>query len=184
MSDSVLIKQVFLYVDRVVNEEQAAHSSIVAAVQRNRVYRETADEGSRTQFRQAWIQMIREEAKLYRDTSPSDDEHCSAIQRIADNLSSQLRDHLVDGRLRFGTSQKAFNLYLKYLWALDQIPVPPPHCPIDSVVLNSVGITDTWTKCDSREQYMGWITAIRQHLTLAQWETEVWLRWRLNNSGF
>jgi hypothetical protein len=59
----------------------------------------------------------------------------------------------------------------------------PPHCPIDSVVLNRVGIDACWTKSDSCEEYMDWINEIRKHLTLAKWEDTVWLRWRLINSG-
>jgi hypothetical protein len=98
-------------------------------------------------------------------------------------LSSQFGAYLIGGRLRFGTSQKAFNLYLKYLWAMGEAEMPP-HCPIDSVVLNRVGIDACWTKSDSCEEYMDWINEIRKHLTLAKWEDKVWLSWRLINSGF
>jgi hypothetical protein len=30
---------------------------------------------------------------------------------------------------------------------------------------------------------MGWINAIRKRLTLAEWENEAWLRWRIENSA-
>ncbi len=128
--------------------------------------------------------LIREESKPYQKPAQpvSDEQHCAAISRISDSLSSKFGELLVDGRLRFGTSQKAFNLYLKYRWALGEAAMPP-HCPIDRVVLERVGMTANWTKSDSCEEYMGWIHKIRESLTVAKWENEVWLRWSLLNSG-
>jgi len=112
----------------------------------------------------------------------SDVEHCAAIARIADGLSGEFGGILIGGRLRFGTSQKALNCHLKYLWAFGEIPTPP-HCPIDSIVLSHLGISASWTRCDSCEEYMRWINQIRKHLNLAEWENDVWLRWRISNSG-
>jgi hypothetical protein len=60
----------------------------------------------------------------------------------------------------------------------------PPHCPIDRVVLERLGIDACWTKSDSRDEYMEWINEIRKRVQVAEWENEVWLRWRLSNSGF
>ncbi len=31
---------------------------------------------------------------------------------------------------------------------------------------------------------MGWINQIRKRLTLAEWENDVWLRWKINDAGF
>jgi hypothetical protein len=177
------MNDLFLKWDGATDEKEAMDSSILAALQRNKVYVSDDEYSFRSQFREEWATLIRNEAKPYREVgrSISDDEHCAAIQHIADELSERFSEHLVGRRLRFGTSQKAFNCYLKYLWALGEIATPP-HCPIDGVVLKRVGISDSWTRCDSREQYMGWINAIRQHLTLSEWENEVWFRWRLSNS--
>jgi hypothetical protein len=172
-------------VDGVSTREQALTASINAALQRNKVYKDDENCGRREQFRAEWARLLSDEANAYRslESPVSDEKHCDSIARIADTLSNKFGDLLVCGRLRFGTSQKAFNLYLKYLWALGEAQMPP-HCPIDSVVLERTGIDGCWTKSDSREEYMGWINQIRKRLTLAEWENDVWLRWKINDSGF
>lgn len=177
------MKDLFIAVGEVTDKDVAMKSSISAALQRNKVYKDDTDETAKASFRNAWEELIRKEATNYETTSEiSDDAHCDAIARIADALSHNHGLCLVGSRLRFGTSQKAFNSYLKCLWKLGVIPMPP-HCPIDGVVLRKIGLEDHWTKSDSRDQYMGWIKAIRQRLTLAEWENTTWLQWRLISSA-
>ncbi len=178
------MKGLFLKVDEVSTKEEALKSSIDAALGRNKVYKDDEDYEARKKFRARWASLISNESEAYRNPAQpiSDDQHCAAILRIADTLSNEFRELLYGGRLRIGTSQKAFNLYLKYLWALNEAAMPP-HCPIDSVVLAKAGISGSWTKCDSCEEYMDWINRIRGHLNLAEWENEVWLRWRISNSA-
>ena len=179
------MNDLFLKVDGVSNREQALTWSINAALQRNKVYKNDENYEQREQFKAEWARLLSDEANAYKGTEPpvSDERHCAAIARIADSLSNRFSELLDGSRLRFGTSQKAFNLYLKYLWALGEAQMPP-HCPIDSVVLKSAGIDGYWTKSDSCEEYMGWIKQIRKRLTLAEWENDVWLRWKINDAGF
>jgi hypothetical protein len=169
----------FLEADGVRTAEDAIRWSVIAALQRNRVYR-TDDELARAEFRSAWANLIHEESQAY-GQPVSDRRHCDAIRRISEKLSSRFSASLIGGRLRYGTSQKAFNLYLKYLWRMGKI-APPPHCPVDSVVMDEAGIVASWTTCDSEEQYIKWISGIREKaapLSLAEWENDVWLRWRV-----
>ena len=180
------MKDLFLKVDGVSTEEQAVLWSINAALQRNKVYKNDYSNEFRMRFHNEWAKLIRKESEPYRQQGSqpaSDERHCAAIGRISDELSNTFGEYLSGGRLRFGTSQKAFNCYLKYLWALKIAPMPP-HCPIDSVVLTRASIEGSWTKSDSQKEYMGWINQIRKQVSLAEWENEVWLRWRLSNSGF
>jgi hypothetical protein len=179
------MKNLFLKVDGVTSLEMALQWSINAALQRNKVYEQEDQYETRNEFRKEWAKLLTEHAEAYREPEQpiSDGDHCDAIAQIADVLSIKFGTILVQGRLRFGTSQKAFNSYLKYLWALGKIPTPP-HCPVDSVVLRKVGLSDSWTKSDSREQYIYWINEIRKRLTLAEWENEVWLRWKIDDTGF
>lgn len=171
----------FLEVDGIKTEADAIRWSVNAAVQRNRVYRGYE---RREEFRAEWKRMIREESQRYRslDEPMCDSQHCGIISMISDHLSATFATSLNNGRLRFGTSQKAFNLYLKYLWQLGEIP-PPPHCPVDRIVLSALGIDEAWTKCDDQKQYMRWISTIRsaihresKTLSVSQWENDVWLR--------
>jgi hypothetical protein len=174
----------FLKADGVKTEGDAVTMSFKGALQRNRTYREGVREGRRKEFRTEWAKLIREESNRYvQPAQPiSDIQHCEAIRRIAESLSHRFEEILEDGRLRYGTSQKAFNLYLKYLWRLGKAATPP-HCPLDSIVLAKGKVSGAWTKCDSQKQYMGWITALRTISAspcLAEWEYQVWLQGALN----
>lgn len=180
------MRELFLTVDEISNEKDALKWAVNAAVgvRRGKVYKNDEDYEKRENFRDRWKELLLREAENYRKPLQpiTDKEHCEAISRIAHELSSEFSELLDGGHLRFGISQKAFNLFLKYLWQLGKADTPP-HCPIDHVVLSAVGIDASWTQCDCAEQYMCWINKIRKRLTLAEWENEVWLRWRISNPG-
>jgi hypothetical protein len=143
----------FLKVTHVNTEQSAMDSAIQAALQRNKTYSDGSDYDERVKFRAEWAMFIREESKRY--TQPmSDDQHCEAIQRISDRLREGFGHLLFGGHLRFGTSQKALNLYLKFLWRLGMVTLPP-HCPVDKNVLEAAGIYGAWTKCDSEKAIHG-----------------------------
>jgi hypothetical protein len=168
----------FLKRERIATEADAVIWSVNAAVQRNRVYESYAGRGA---FRTEWMRIIREESQRYRYASQTilDAVHCETIGMIANHLSDAFAPLLKNRRLRYGTSQKAFNLYLKYLWHLGELPrnSKPPHCPIDRIVLSELDIYEAWTKSDSQQQYMGWITAISSRSeSIPDWENEVFLR--------
>jgi hypothetical protein len=167
----------FLVVTRVNNEWSAMSNAIQSALQHNKTYRTGSDDGLRDAFRAEWAELIREESQRY--TEPvSDVQHCEAIQRISDRLRARFGQLLSDGHLRYGTSQKALNLYLKFLWRLGKV-APPPHCPVDRIILSAGGIDGVWTKCDSVEQYMAWINVLKTKArprSLAEWEYELWTR--------
>ncbi|MBN3841398.1 hypothetical protein [Burkholderia sp. Ac-20349] len=83
---------------------------------------------------------------------------------------------LRDGIYRAGIAQKLLNLLLKYFWNLGLIP-PPPHCPVDRIILAKVPGTArlNWTDIDTIDQYRSVITALRTRAdaegeTLAVWE--------------
>ena len=63
-------------------------------------------------------------------------------------LRFRFGQYLSGGHLRYGTSQKALNLYLKFLWRPGKATTPP----FDRVVLTAGGIDGVWTKCDSAKQ--------------------------------
>lgn len=170
----------FLEADRVKTEPEAMKMALTGALQHNKTYTDGTTAQEREELRSQWMKLIRAEVPSYvQPQHPiTDVEHCSAIQRIAGELSRRCSDHLIGGRLRFGTSQKAFNLYLKYLWRLGLIATPP-HCPIDRIVLERNHVPGSWTKCDSPSKYMEWIDELRVNARphcLADWEYQEWLR--------
>ena len=174
-----MIEDQFLKVTRVRDEASAMAESLKAALQQrqNRVYSREEVGHERSDFRSALSRAIRNECTRYtRHVTHS--EHCAAIRYIADELSKEFGPILKDQRLRYGTSQKAFNLYLKFLWRMGKIETPP-HCPVDSIVLNAGGIIGSWTQNDSEQEYVRWIEILRKKaspLSLSEWEYNIWLR--------
>ena len=165
----------FLQATGVSNEASAMTNAIASAFGRNRIYEGIVDDETRTRLRCAIANLMRAEARAYTQ-AVSDEEHCAAVRRIAASVSQQFGCYLAGGRFRYGTSQKAFNLYLKFLWRLGQI-LPPPHCPVDRVVLTKGGIEAAWTRSDSEQDYKCWINRLRwqaRPLSLAEWEYKIW----------
>jgi hypothetical protein len=171
------MKDRFLELCNVWNEDSAMSNALQAALGRNRTYRDGSNDMARPHFRIDWARSIRDWAGRY-NVPVADAQHCEAIRTVSDQLSAKFGDLLCDGRLRYGTSQKAFNLYLKFLWRLGKAAMPP-HCPVDSIVLAEGRIDAAWTRCDDEKQYMTWVSVLREiakPLSLAEWEYQVWLR--------
>lgn len=169
------MNDLFLMKVGVSNPQEAMSNSLRAALQRNKTYADATSTTEREALRHAWEALIIKAANKY-SRPQTDAAHCCTIAEIADSLSQRFTRILVGGRLRFGTSQKAFNLYLKFLWRLGRLP-KPPHCPVDGEVLRAAGLYGSWTKCDSEKEYMRWIDDIRKlttQTTLADWEYQLW----------
>lgn len=181
------MNDLFLELTGVETEQDAMRESINAAVAVRRggkIY--ATDSGNeRRAFKTELAMLIRKESERY--THPAekilDEQHCESIRRIIGNLPPRSKKCLLNEHLRWGIAAKAFNLDLKFLWRLDMVHVPPPpHCPVDRVVLRAAGIDGSWTQCDSEQQYMDWIEKLRARagtLCLSDWEYKVWLDWAL-----
>jgi hypothetical protein len=165
----------FLMNVAVYDEEDAIKNAIMAALQHNKTYKSNVSTVERKAFRKELVSIITKSAKTYK-RPVSDSFHCSEISRIAKTLSKGFGHILQGGEFRFGTCQKALNLYLKFLWLLGKIP-QPPHCPIDRIVLQAARIEGNWTKCNSANEYKRWIKGIKivaGTLGLSKWEYSVW----------
>ena len=84
--------------------------------------------------------------------------------------------HILEGIPNIGICQKLLNLYLKYLWCINEISMPP-HCPIDSIVLKEANIKFNWTEIDTLDQYKNIINSIKSTigcLPLAVWELSIY----------
>lgn len=151
--------------------------SILGALGRSRTYLKSVSEEDRTRFRNALRLKIDEISKDYRATIPEQD-HILNITKLSDELTSQFPHCLADGRFRIGIAQKALNLYLKYLWCLGLIPVPP-HCPFDSIVIKHLsGCSNlNWTSIDAIGDYKRLVSAAIQAAngkSIAEWELAIW----------
>lgn len=179
-------KQQFLAIGNVTSINQAARHSLQAALQTRRgkaVYAVGIPEDKRAPFRTSFAALLHFHSEQCRQNS-DENTHISAIESIAAEVSRQSGNILCDGCLRIGIAQKAFNLYLKYAWCLDPAWPVPPHCPIDGIILGSIGVPGAWTSMNCLATYMQWIAAIRTHAkgagysSLAEWELETWAKAR------
>ena len=176
----------FLKGTGVKTEEDAMRNSIVAALQHNPTYRADVTYKQKDAFRKSLSDSLRKCAPNYNNVV-SDEEHIKVINKICQSLSAQHSQILRNSRLRVGTVQKALNLYLKFLWCLDQKRAVPPHCPIDRNILAEAGLDESWTKLDSIEIYMSWVSQLRRVAqekgcqSLQLWELSVWNKKSLNN---
>ena len=163
-------KQMFL-------RDQALLSAVIASLQRASIYSSKASDMDRRALSEAMRAILIEIAEQY--TTPiSDDAHVKNIVRFADTISEKCCASLVNGRLRIGIAQKALNLYLKYLWCLDQIPTPP-HCPFDSRIISHLprDVQVSWTRLDDITTYLALVASAKRlaaEQSLAEWELHVY----------
>jgi hypothetical protein len=150
------------------------HGLVLAAtVQRAGVYRPSASEAVRNDFRIGLRSTLDALTKDY-SRRVSETVHIQHIASLADGLSRRHGRALAKGRFRIGPAQKALNLYLKYLWSAGWIPMPP-HCPFDAVIIGVLPYKEriSWTKLDSLDGYRTLVKAARLvagPVPLAEWE--------------
>jgi hypothetical protein len=151
--------------------------SVLGALGRSKTYSEAASEDAKDLFRDTLRKKLDEISRCYESTV-EEQEHLSNIKRLSDDLTAQFSHCLRAGRFRIGIAQKALNLYLKYLWCLDLIPLPP-HCPFDAIIIGCLpNCRDlNWTSLDTIEDYQRLVKAAREKAdgeTLSEWELKIY----------
>lgn len=151
--------------------------TIMGAFGRSRTYAENTSDQKKAVMREDLKSRLKSIGEKYKNPVP-ELAHVAEIEKLGKGMTSDYSSILFNGTFRVGTSQKALNLYLKYLWALQWIP-EPPHCPVDSIVLSKIpGLGNVkWTQIDSMEQYVNCITAakkVAEPNSIARWELELW----------
>jgi hypothetical protein len=151
--------------------------TLMAVVQRGRLYRKGSTARSRKEFHRELRRELDRLVPQYRPAVTEDD-HLRNIVRLADSLSQSQEKALAGGRFRIGSAQKALNLYLKYLWCLGDIPTPL-HCPFDYQVISRLPGCGhhKWTRIDSVDEYRVLVEAARRNASgrsLAEWELELY----------
>lgn len=112
----------------------------------SKLYKGNPSDKQKNKLRKTIKNYVRERVEDYRN-SITKEKHLRNIKELCET-SRQHRDILENDRLSIGRGQKLLNLYLKYLWCLDEIP-EPPHCPLDRDFLqNKLNIKASWTKLD------------------------------------
>lgn len=152
---------------------QVLASCRLASLQRANVYASSASDDQRIQFQRKLDLALTEIGSRY-GTGVSESDHVKNIEELAARLSKECGPALAKGRLRLGIAQKALNLYLKYLWCLRKIPMPP-HCPLDSRIIQHLPSVRevSWTKMTDVAEYRKVIAAAKDAagaLSVAEWE--------------
>lgn len=151
--------------------------SILGALGRSRTYSKSASHKTKIKFLNTLRVKLDEVSRKYQFTV-TEENHLSNIEKLSDELSSSFADCLRNRRFRIGIAQKALNLYLKYLWCVDFIPMPP-HCPFDSIIISHLPDCSNlnWTSIDTLEDYQRLVKAARKTADckpLPEWELKIW----------
>lgn len=152
-----------------------AHS---AAFQRGTVYKENTTDKEKIMFKRFFRSRLRILEDVYKQPI-NEKEHINIITAFANEITTNYAHVLNNGKLRFGTAQKAVNLYLKFLWTLGYMDTQPVHCPLDRIVLKKIGSSVKWTELDCPNEYKKLIENVQviadiNNQTIAEWEIDLW----------
>ena len=124
--------------------------TIGGGFQRAKVYINGATAKERSEFRNKLHSEVIRIAAEYKNVV-GEARHIDNIIQISKIKHSALNN----GSMNFGVSQKILNLYLKYLWCLEEIPTPP-HFPVDRIIQIELKYKPlvNWTQMKNREKYL------------------------------
>ena len=148
-------------------------SVILATLHRSGLYLPEVSEAKRRQFQDELRRRLEAYAQSYTSPVP-EDEHEKNIGTLSEAPSSAYGSWFSEGQFRWGLAQTALNLYLKHLWCLGWIEMPP-HCPIGAMVMAQVDVqkSERWMRIDNRAVYQAIVHAAKveaKGVPLALWE--------------
>ena len=153
--------------------------TVYAAFQRAKIYSDTAGEVQKRGVKQTLEREINARLAKYTSAVP-EKAHVNNIKEIAKIIDRKWSSALEHGEIPIGVVQKAFNLYLKLMWCLKEIP-EPPHCPIDKVIIDKLPhkYRKSWTKIRDIATYNSLIIQLKilaknKSQSLAVWELEIY----------
>jgi hypothetical protein len=134
------------------------------AFQRANVYSENYPEKIRTAFRKALRKEVEKLVLENYQVEVLEEDHILNIKSIV-AFSEKLKVENATIPINFGVAQKMLNLYLKYLWCLEELKYAPPHFPVDRVIqieLNKVARKhneetqniEPWTQFNDASKYL------------------------------
>ncbi|MCC6530047.1 MAG: hypothetical protein IT471_07265 [Pseudomonadales bacterium] len=158
-------------------EDEFFSMTLMATVQRGKLYRVGSGEAEKDAFRRALRSELERLTEQY-SVGVSEAQHLANIESLANSLSGSHPNALNAGRFRIGSAQKALNLHLKYMWCLGLIPAPP-HCPFDFMVLSRIPTCRNvkWTQHDSLPEYERIVCLAKTaagNSPLAEWELRLY----------
>ena len=136
--------------------------SIAGAFQRANIYAPNSLRASKKAFKADLKIYLEQLIKAQYYSEVNELTHINNILVLTE-YSKKFDSLLKNGQLNFGVSQKILNLFLKYIWCLKLIPMPP-HFPVDrliQVALNKKAKENkfksrmivAWTQLDDKSEY-------------------------------
>ncbi len=162
-------------------EKRILQDSIIASLQRSKTYNDKADDPRKKKLRKKFSNLLVSKKKYYVDPGTVhnlEELHIQNIISISENISESYGHILYKEEFRISSVQKGLNLYLKYLWCLEEID-EPPHCPIDATIMNQIDMDKSWTEINDINVYKEIISQVRKEAreknkSIAEWELELW----------
>jgi hypothetical protein len=161
--------------------------TLMAAVQRAKVYALNAPEKERRRFQASMRSRLEKPAAIYAN-QVTEAAHIRNIVKLSAELASAHAKVLNNGQFRIGTAQKSLNLHLKQVWRLGMIPAPP-HRPFDFQIIGNLPNYSgpSWTSLNSEEGGRDLIKAAKAEAhdsSLAAWELRTYqTQWRGDRAG-
>ncbi|AWV98480.1 hypothetical protein [Arcticibacterium luteifluviistationis] len=129
--------------------------TIAGAFQRSNIYKKEATETQREVFKKELRASVDKLVKAYEAKAIKPEIHLQNIESVVQFFKKY--DFINNEYSRFGIAQKVLNLYLKYLWVLNLVKVPP-HFPVDRQIQYLLKIKESdiepWTTMKESRKYM------------------------------
>lgn len=180
--DFITHSKVYDAVKKTCDKRRLIDKAYAATLLRNPVFNsnrmDKRDILKRGEFKRDFSNAVMKAAEKYGDTV-SDEAHQENILQIKERVSQLHGMALIKARISIGTAQQCINIYLKHLWCAEEIPAPP-HCPINSFVLEKAGETKAWRELEHIEDYADCINKLRGvaekdgFASVAEWELVSW----------
>lgn len=145
-----------------------------ASVQRAGLYKKDHNPAEVKKFRNAILAYMEQELFPKYEQVVNEAEHLVNIAALSTRGTELGKNVLSTNGYKIGVAQKLLNLYLKYLWCMDKVPMPP-HCPVDRRILatanSKAGIN--WTQIVTLDRYIEAIAEIKaasRDTPLSEWE--------------
>ncbi|MFA6215569.1 MAG: hypothetical protein WC768_03305 [Patescibacteria group bacterium] len=138
-----------------------------------------ADNKKKIDFRNFINDKLKTFKNIYKNGNVNEENHIQNLLDFKNLIDSNYKAILRNGGINFGRAQKLLNLYLKYLWSLGEIGLPP-HCPFDSIIISKLDDTGgiIWTDM-SLDDYKLLVSRAKEKAggkSLSDWELEVFGR--------
>lgn len=158
----------------------ALNKAVNRSVQRANVYTPGLTQRRKAEIRKYWKEQLREMGEKYVEIQPFEIFELDMIE-LQKRMNEMFHEEfchpfcsLCSG-FRIAQAQKSLSLYLKHLWCVGLIPVPPV-CPVDSIILGTTAISAefrNWVCICTLEEYYIRLNAIRAaagDMNVAEWE--------------